>query len=877
MAGGNALLLSCTGIPRRQIIARDEDEGNMKKWVMAIAMAAVTCCAFAEGLFTVTQYNLKEQVATVSEAKAAIRSSSHWSGSPVTRRYSQIAFEHGLPSTRPAHFRGAMVSFPGSTGGYDMLVLKIVGTIALPEAGEWTFACGSDDGFEMKISGNGISRSFYCKNRRAFSTTCETISIPTAGEYAVSIVYFNYVSIHSDGVISDAAAIEVSYAKGDYSSVTSAFSLLRASTMASSYCVNFDDNGGSGEMPDQVFKIGETKRLCKNQYLKTGYVFQGWAKTVERATNGLVDYKDEAEVSVDSDMTLYAVWANPALALMAESADWSSGSITLRCEDADTSGAAHKYSLEYCDESGAWVAVGGAGAANVFVGADGFAHLTDGGFCSRLDGIKTVSYRVKDENGRVSEPCVTRNRYGLSVGFNKYGTKAKPLDQSLADARLFQNLALSKGRFSRVELLKNGDATTGGIHDAFVRWADVVKPGDAFAFFIATHGGFNGSRAGLSAYNGLYPVSSLVDDSSLLPVGSLFVGVVMSCHSRAMVDYSDTDPTKFQYQVRNGLAQCRVNSAWISSCGYDESSYNSPSSSQSAFGEWFLEKGWQGGFADAILNGLDYGGGNGNGKLTLLEVAKYTHAFYKGNSDSKPSEVYWDTANNDLLGAFVLDASCRPQSMTAPSMPTGVTASQGDTKIGISWTASGNATSYRIYRYPLDSPGEFKWIGISGGSRFPDDTATLKKEYGYRIKAVNPVGMSDFSSAAIGSRGTSKFIEFLDSFFGITTASAEEYDTMEKTLAANGCRTVGECYALGIDPEDPNDDFRIANFEMKDGKPVITLNHTEDGSGNSFATRIRTLGAKELGAAAQWDDVTDLQDYGAEQGYRFFKVDVELP
>ena len=94
--------------------------------------------------------------------------------------------------------------------------------------------------------------------------------------------------------------------------------------------------------------------------------------------------------------------------------------------------------------------------------------------------------------------------------------------------------------------------------------------------------------------------------------------------------------------------------------------------------------------------------------------------------------------------------------------------------------------------------------------------------------------------------------------------------------AANGCRTVGECYALGIDPEDPNDDLRITQFKVTDGKPVITLNHTEDGSGSSFATRIRTLGTKSLGASTQWDDVTDIADPDVE-GYRFFKVKVELP
>ena len=92
-------------------------------------------------------------------------------------------------------------------------------------------------------------------------------------------------------------------------------------------------------------------------------------------------------------------------------------------------------------------------------------------------------------------------------------------------------------------------------------------------------------------------------------------------------------------------------------------------------------------------------------------------------------------------------------------------------------------------------------------------------------------------------------------FFGTTTPSVDEYDAMEKMTAANGCRTVGECYALGVDPEDPNDDLKITGFEMKDGKPVITLNHTEDGSSNSFMPRVKTLGKATLSDAEEWREV----------------------
>ena len=59
---------------------------------------------------------------------------------------------------------------------------------------------------------------------------------------------------------------------------------------------------------------------------------------------------------------------------------------------------------------------------------------------------------------------------------------------------------------------------------------------------------------------------------------------------------------------------------------------------------------------------------------------------------------------------------------------------------------------------------------------------------------------------------------------------------------------------------------------MKDGKPVITLNHTKDGSGNSFESRIKTLGKVNL-TEADWVDVTDKD----QSAYRFFTVSVDLP
>ena len=89
--------------------------------------------------------------------------------------------------------------------------------------------------------------------------------------------------------------------------------------------------------------------------------------------------------------------------------------------------------------------------------------------------------------------------------------------------------------------------------------------------------------------------------------------------------------------------------------------------------------------------------------------------------------------------------------------------------------------------------------------------------------------------------------------------------------AANVARSVAECYALGIDPEDENDDFKITSFEMVNGEPVFTFSHEKDGSGNTFVPRIRRLGKERL--TDGWSDVPE----GGNPAFRFFTVEVALP
>ena len=90
--------------------------------------------------------------------------------------------------------------------------------------------------------------------------------------------------------------------------------------------------------------------------------------------------------------------------------------------------------------------------------------------------------------------------------------------------------------------------------------------------------------------------------------------------------------------------------------------------------------------------------------------------------------------------------------------------------------------------------------------------------------------------------------------------------------AANG-RTATECYALGLDPTDATDDFRIVSIEIVDGKPKVEW----EPKVNRW-TGVEILAVLK-GAATldgEWKSIEGAT--AAEKAaMRFFKVVVELP
>lgn len=86
---------------------------------------------------------------------------------------------------------------------------------------------------------------------------------------------------------------------------------LYAQWTANTYTVAYNANGGTGTMSNSSHTYDTSSKLTANSFTKFGYSFKGWAKTLERAQAGTVDYANQASVSTlttSGTYNLYAVW-----------------------------------------------------------------------------------------------------------------------------------------------------------------------------------------------------------------------------------------------------------------------------------------------------------------------------------------------------------------------------------------------------------------------------------------------------------------------------------------------------------------------------------------------------------------------------------------
>jgi hypothetical protein len=115
-----------------------------------------------------------------------------------------------MPSSKNINFRSSAVKWPATIRDgkkSDYFVCQIDGMINIPEAGEWTFACGSDDGFRCILTAeDGTEYSgFEYPRGRSYDTTIKTFNFAKAGIYRLYLVYYEKI---------DASALDLSCCRG---------------------------------------------------------------------------------------------------------------------------------------------------------------------------------------------------------------------------------------------------------------------------------------------------------------------------------------------------------------------------------------------------------------------------------------------------------------------------------------------------------------------------------------------------------------------------------------------------------------------------------------------------------------------------------------
>jgi fibronectin type 3 domain-containing protein len=151
--------------------------------------------------------------------------------------------------------------------------------------------------------------------------------------------------------------------------------------------------------------------------------------------------------------------------------------------------------------------------------------------------------------------------------------------------------------------------------------------------------------------------------------------------------------------------------------------------------------------------------------------------------------VYWYFVRAILAGGDSAPSNLDEGRRLAapPGAPVSVTGTRGTNPGGVllSWGATGDTESYRIYRGSETDPGSAEFLGETSGLEWLDDTAAPGRTYHYFVRSVNTAGSSTHSAAVLGY-GTE------------VDPSDDGYENNDDVSEATAI-TSGEIAAVGID------------------------------------------------------------------------------
>ncbi|MBQ3749490.1 MAG: leucine-rich repeat domain-containing protein [Kiritimatiellae bacterium] len=526
-------------------------------------------------------------------------------------------------------------------------------------------------------------------------------------------------------------------------------------------------------------------------------------------------------------------------------------------------------------------------------------------------GVSRIWYWVKPEHNYVkfehSDSCRTKNRYFLSLGFSSYGPGMADKGITKDDADTAAGVAADRGEFLSVRGNAAGMCITdsqGRLSnlDAAIRvCADTVKPGDIFLCYLATHGstGTENKEPWLLLYGGSHLEYSKLSAwcSDITKSQVRFIGIIMACHSQAMVNGGKIPADK---DVLINLETCGLRkcdaiseySAWVTSSRAWELSYRSFTKGLglSPFTFAFCGNGWERGYADANLyleGGLESIESHGDGRLSLLEIAEYAQKMYKslGCATNEYSVMIYNTNLLSRIDVGEVEHSYLSYALETPKVKVKLNGFVAGYQ-SVSWDAVPGAQEYRLYRQFANAKPLLAMVVPWNVTSFDDNVwwSWLSNNYTYFVQAVNATGTSrigqrsDTRSLLVAKRATSKLTEMdVRDWFRenglILAEDLSEEDWMklhDADLDGDGVRTGDESIS-GVSPFDSSSQF-TANITIENGEPQITWS-PDLGSMRTYTT----YGRKTLdGSAESWVDMSTVPD-AEKSEYHFFKVAVGLP
>ena len=508
--------------------------------------------------------------------------------------------------------------------------------------------------------------------------------------------------------------------------------------------------------------------------------------------------------------------------------------------------------------------------------------------------VKPEHPELKDDELQHSDACRTKNRYCLTAGTVDLG--------AFNDSELFWELARSKGKFSGYSPLK--DPTCDMINERNDEITQRLTPGDIYVIYMAAHGIESGDDSYLLFKGPNHSESYHYSASQLKTVSEAvaernarFVGVIMSCHSQAMIkDGRIVKENERLEQFCN--ASCGEGSndliAWITSSRKEQFSYTADITTYTRFGNSLLRYGWKEGYADVDLyieGEQEKIEGHNDDRITLLEMAHYAAVMAVGgfadffhwaamSSIDGNSSVY--IQNPELLSRIDMgkvsgthvSGNINPPSLVLLADSIVATPT-------ITWTPVSGAECYRVYRYLNDSDRPQAIHLQVKGLSVKDKTyrGFLNRcAYKYFVQSENPAGISKCSMIAVEEFWKDSRIDinnFKDSLseYGLDMSKVdeEEVDRIASSDLDGDGISVADEFIAGVSPIDATSQF-TANITMENGMPKVTP-FPDLGEARKYTI----YGKTDLGnPAANWTDMSSVPEEEKPE-YRFFKVGVSLP